>query len=106
MAISHQEPLSRSMAVDRLILSGGTIVPADWFCSIHLQADGQIVYMVEGHALTHDGRVFEFKFTPSLWPYIISKIQLNILQSYAIKLQRRKTRKQEVAANMTLVSTH
>lgn len=52
------------LTVDRLILSGGTVVSADGFCSIHLRADGQIVYMVEGRALTHDGRIFEFKFTP------------------------------------------
>jgi hypothetical protein len=62
------------LTVDRLILSGGTIVPADGFCSIHLQADGQIVYMVEGKALTHDGRVFEFKFTPDQKPPAIFKI--------------------------------
>jgi hypothetical protein len=56
------------LTVDRLFLSGGTFVPADGFCSIHLQADGQIVYMVEGNALAHDGRVFEFKFTPDPTP--------------------------------------
>lgn len=56
------------LTVDQLILSGGTVVPADGFCSIHLQADGQIVYMVEGNALAHDGRVFEFKFTPDPKP--------------------------------------
>jgi hypothetical protein len=56
------------LTVDRLILSGGTVVAADGFCSIHLQADGQIVYMVEGKALTHNGRVFEFKFTPDPKP--------------------------------------
>jgi hypothetical protein len=56
------------LTVDRLFLSGGTFVPADGFCSIHLQADGQIVYMVEGNALAHDGRVFEFKFTPDPKP--------------------------------------
>jgi hypothetical protein len=56
------------LTVDRLILSGGTVVPADGFCSMHLQADGQIVYMVEGNALAHDGRVFEFKFTPDPKP--------------------------------------
>ncbi len=62
------------LTVDRLILSGGTIVPADGFCSIHLQADGQIVYMVEGNALAHDGRVFEFKFTPDPKPPVIFNI--------------------------------
>jgi hypothetical protein len=56
------------LTVDRLFLSGGTFVPADGFCSIHLRADGQIVYMVEGNALAHDGRVFEFKFTPDPKP--------------------------------------
>jgi hypothetical protein len=56
------------LTVDRLILSGGTVVPADGFCSIHLRADGQLVYSVEGKALTHDGRVFEFKFTPDPKP--------------------------------------
>jgi hypothetical protein len=62
------------LTVDRLFISGGTFVPADGFCSIHLQADGQIVYMVEGNALAHDGRVFEFKFTPDPKPPAIFKI--------------------------------
>jgi hypothetical protein len=62
------------LTVDRLFLSGGTFVPADGFCSIHLQADGQIVYMVEGNALAHDGRVFEFKFTPAPKPPAIFKV--------------------------------
>ncbi len=62
------------LTVDRLILSGGTIVPADGFCSINLQADGQIVYMVEGNALAHDGRIFEFKFTADPKPPVIFKI--------------------------------
>lgn len=52
------------LTVDRLFLSGGTFVPADGVCSIHLQADGKRVYLVDGSALAHDGRVFEFKFTP------------------------------------------
>jgi len=62
------------LTVDRLILSGGTVVPADGVCSMHLHADGQIVYMVEGKALTHDGRVFEFEFTPDPNPPAIFKI--------------------------------
>jgi hypothetical protein len=52
------------LTVHRLFLSGGTAVPADGFCSMKLQADGKRVYLVEGNALAHDGRVFEFKFTP------------------------------------------
>jgi hypothetical protein len=52
------------LTVDRLILSGGTVVPADGFCSIELAADGQRVRKVECKALAHDGRNFEFNFKP------------------------------------------
>jgi hypothetical protein len=62
------------LTVDRLVLSGGTVVPADGVCSIHLQAGGQIVYMIEGSALAHDGRIFEFKFTPDPKPPYIFNI--------------------------------
>jgi hypothetical protein len=62
------------LTVDRLIVSGGTIIPADGVCSTHLRADGQLVYMVEGKALAHDGRTFEFKFTPDPKPPAIFHI--------------------------------
>ena len=58
------EPGSYQLTVDRLILSGGTVVPADGFCSIEMRADGQRVYKVECKALAHDGRRFEFDFKP------------------------------------------
>jgi len=58
------EPGSYQLTVDRLILSGGTVVPADGFCSVEMRADGQRVYKVEGKAFAHDGRRFEFDFKP------------------------------------------
>lgn len=62
------------LTVDRLFLSGGTAVPADGFCSMKVQVDGKRVYLVEGSALAHDGRVFEFKFTPDPKPPVIFNI--------------------------------
>jgi hypothetical protein len=38
------QPEHYQLTVDRIILSGGNVVPADGFCSIDLRADGQRVY--------------------------------------------------------------
>jgi hypothetical protein len=62
------EPGHYQLTVDRLILAGGTVVPADGICSVHLREDGQRVYSVECSALVHDGRTFEFKFKPDSKP--------------------------------------
>jgi len=65
------EPEHYQLTVDRLILSGGTVVPADGFCSIEVRADGQRVYKVECKALARDGRSFEFDFKPQPKPPVI-----------------------------------
>jgi hypothetical protein len=56
------EPGSYQLTVDRLVLSGSTVVPADGFCSVEMRADGQRVYKVECKALAHDRRRIEFDF--------------------------------------------
>jgi len=56
------------LTVDKLILSGGTVVPADGFCHVDIRADGQLVYKVECKALAHDGRSFELDFAPEPKP--------------------------------------
>lgn len=56
------------LTVDRIILSGGTVVPADGICSVDMREDGQRVYSVECRALARDGRTFEFKFNPDPKP--------------------------------------
>jgi hypothetical protein len=66
-------PEHYQLTVDRLIIAGGTVVPADGICSIQMRADGQRVYMVECRALAHDGRTFEFKFTPDSAPPFIHR---------------------------------
>jgi hypothetical protein len=58
------EPEHYHLTVDRITLSGGTIIGADGFCSVDLRADGQRIYRVECKALAHDGRRFELKFAP------------------------------------------
>ena len=62
------KPESYFLTVDRMILSGGTIAPADGFCSVDMRADGQRIYNVECKALAHDGRSFQLKFIPSAKP--------------------------------------
>jgi hypothetical protein len=64
-------PESYMLTVDRLILSGGTIVAADGFCSMETSTDAQRVYKVECKALGHDGRRFEFRFIPTAAPPVI-----------------------------------
>ena len=64
-------PESYMLTVDHLILSGGTIVAADGFCSMENSTDAQRVYKVECKALAHDGRRFEFEFKPTAAPPII-----------------------------------
>ena len=66
------QPEHYLLTVDRLILSGGSVVPADGVCFIAMRADGQRVYMVKCSALAHGGRTFEFKFTPDSKPPAIS----------------------------------
>lgn len=62
------DPEHYYLTVDRLILSGGTPVKADGFCSIDLAKDGRRVYSVECKALARDGRRFEFSFRPTAEP--------------------------------------
>jgi hypothetical protein len=64
----NDDPEHYFLTVDRLILSGGTSVPADGVCSMDLRKDGQRVYRVECTVLAHDGRKFEFNFKPQPKP--------------------------------------
>ncbi|CAJ0878932.1 hypothetical protein AMST5_03013 [freshwater sediment metagenome] len=64
----NDDPEHYFLTVDRLILSGGTSVPADGVCSMDLRKDGRRVYMVKCTALAHDGRKFEFNFKPQPKP--------------------------------------
>ncbi len=59
------------LSVYRLIVSGGTVVPADGFCHMENSTDAQRVYKVECKALAHDGRRFEFEFKPTEAPPVI-----------------------------------
>jgi hypothetical protein len=54
-----------SLTVDRLILSGGTVVMADGFCYMDISKDGKRIHKLTCKALAHDGRRFEFNFKPA-----------------------------------------
>jgi len=58
-------PETYSLTVDRLILSGGTIVSADGTCFMNISTDGNRIHKLTCKALAHDGRQFEFDFKPA-----------------------------------------
>jgi hypothetical protein len=64
-------PESYMLTVDHLVLSGGTSVVADGFCSMESSTDGQRVYKMACKALARDGRRFELDFKPTAAPPII-----------------------------------
>jgi hypothetical protein len=77
------------LTVDRLFLSGGTFVPADGFCSTRGTARSCTWSKAMHSPTTGAYSNLSSRQIRSLRPYLISKIQLNILQLYALKLQRR-----------------
>jgi hypothetical protein len=53
------------LTVDRLVMAGGTTVPADGYCSTDTNTPATRVYKVECKALAHDGRTFELTYMPA-----------------------------------------
>jgi hypothetical protein len=58
-------PETYALTVDRLILSGGTIVQADGSCLMNISTDGKRIHNLTCKALARDGRQFEFDFKPA-----------------------------------------